>query len=250
MTIPLRGSATLFGGCILGLAFAHMAVRVGGQAAPPTAADSATRARVTAALLARATLVDCGRCRLAGAGEEGGRADEFSGSTSVWAGNTGRAKGRVCARGRARPRNRESACRGDRPRRLRSIRTALGFPWRLPVLEATAKTRCERPSGIWRLGFIANLKLAEFGGADAGLNVFNRSVEGGLGSAWRASEDFALALTYERVLSRQLRSFAIPGDAPPVGRDGAKPDFAPSNNQYFYDDNLSAVSLKFVFTVF
>lgn len=64
--------------------------------------------------------------------------------------------------------------------------------------------------------------------------------------AWRVTDDFALAFTYERVFSRRIRDFVTPGQKILV--DG-KPLTAitEDDNRFFVDDNLNAVSFKFVY---
>lgn len=116
------------------------------------------------------------------------------------------------------------------------------FPWKKPE---TASACCAK-SQAWRVGFIANVALASFG--DEGVNGFNKSVEGGLGLAYRLSDDFALAGTVERKFSRQLRGFVEVGKELPVAA-GTTPTLDRSDNTYFRDDNLTALSFKFVYFI-
>ena len=108
---------------------------------------------------------------------------------------------------------------------------------------------CDTSAVGWRrrfrpLGFIANIDLAEF--SDGGVNSFNKSVEGGLGLAWRLSSDFSTAFTFERVFSRRPRSFVMDGQPLPVAV-GEEPVLSRDDDKYFVDDNLTAVSFKFVY---
>lgn len=118
---------------------------------------------------------------------------------------------------------------------------AVAYPWKRPA----TPTCCGRGPQLWRLGFIANIDLAHFANED--LTVFNRSIEGGGGLAWRLADDFSLALTLERVVSRRLRNFVEDGKKLPVGKDTAPGSFTRDNDTYFRNDNLTAASFKFVY---
>jgi hypothetical protein len=123
------------------------------------------------------------------------------------------------------------------------------FPWKKSVdtiivgSKTSIKTRCKFKCG---LGFIVNINLASFNAEN--IATFNRSIEGGIGLAWRLTDDFALAATYERVFSRRIRDFIQPGQKLVV--DG-KPltAIAEDDNRFFVDDNLNAVSFKFVYII-
>lgn len=115
----------------------------------------------------------------------------------------------------------------------------VAFPWKLPI---------ERGAKVPRkahLGFIANIAFATFG--EDNITTFNQSIEGGLGVAYRMSTDFALAVTAERVFSRRLRSHIRNNKPLPPLPAGEERDFSRENEQYFYDDNLSAWSFKFLY---
>lgn len=128
------------------------------------------------------------------------------------------------------------------------------FPWRNDALSKAAKGGTNTPPvrgplggalAPWRLGFLANINVASF--TQDNISVFNKSVEGGLGVAYKMNEDFSLALTVERVFGRSLRSFVVPNtelrDA-----DGTRvTELASTDDRYFKDDNLSAWSVKFVY---
>ncbi len=96
-----------------------------------------------------------------------------------------------------------------------------------------------------RLGFLANINLADFSSESVG--VFNKSIEGGLGLGVRLNADFAVALTAERVFSRKLRDGV--DLTKPLLDDAGKPLSAldTADARYFKDDNITALSLKFVF---
>jgi hypothetical protein len=100
--------------------------------------------------------------------------------------------------------------------------------------------------GACGLGFVANINLASFNADN--IATFNRSIEGGIGLAWRLTDDFALAATYERVFSRRIRDFVLPGQRIIV--DGkALTAITEDDNRFFVDDNLNAVSVKFVYII-
>jgi hypothetical protein len=108
------------------------------------------------------------------------------------------------------------------------------------------------PEGQWHdLGFIANINLANFS-ADAAAE-FNKNIEGGVGLAWRFNEDFGIALTVERAFSRSLRDGLLSTDAgkPTVlyeAKDKTITAIDIKDSRFFYDENLTAVSLKFIYT--
>ena len=65
------------------------------------------------------------------------------------------------------------------------------------------------PFGGWGhwFGFTANINLADLGSGSLSLN--NKSVEGGLGIAVKASDDLAIGLTWERIFSRRLHEHIV-----------------------------------------
>jgi hypothetical protein len=94
------------------------------------------------------------------------------------------------------------------------------------------------------LGFVANVNIASFDAENIG--AFNRTIEGGGGIAWRLNPDFGLGFTMERVFSRRLRSFVKPG-APLVVAGDTLTSLSPDDGRFFRDDNMTAVSLKFLY---
>ena len=130
------------------------------------------------------------------------------------------------------------------------------FPWRNTAL-AVAKDpkkipppsrlteRLRRGTAAWRWGFLANVNVASF--TQENIAVFNQTVEGGLGLAYKMNESFAVALTVERLKGRALRSFVTVGQ-PVKGADGkALTELLSTDSRYFRDDNLTALSAKFVY---
>jgi hypothetical protein len=117
----------------------------------------------------------------------------------------------------------------------------VAFPWKRAARGAPPA----RHPNAWRIGFLANINLASF--ANAEISTFNRSIEGGGGLALRMSDDFALALTFERVFSRRLWSFVEAGKKLPHGPNAAAGSFKRDDDTYFRNDNLSALSAKFVY---
>lgn len=130
------------------------------------------------------------------------------------------------------------------------------FPWRNTELGTSLAPkqvtpprnfaeRIKRGSAAWRWGFLANVNVASF--TQENIAVFNQTVEGGLGIAYKMNESFAVGLTAERLKGRALRSF-VPVGSPLIGADGKSvTELAPTDNRFFRDDNLTAVSLKFVY---
>jgi hypothetical protein len=121
------------------------------------------------------------------------------------------------------------------------------FPWKKQVDtviahgDTTVRIRCRVKCGI---GFLVNINLASFNTDN--ISTFNRSIEGGIGLAWRLTDDFALAFTYERVFSRRIRDFVMPGQKILVD-DKPLTAITEDDNRFFVDDNLNAVSFKFVY---
>jgi hypothetical protein len=121
------------------------------------------------------------------------------------------------------------------------------YPWKKQVDTTGRGTPSERVEYRCRwcwLGFVANINLASFNADNVA--TFNKSIEGGIGVAVRLTDDFGLAATYERVFSRRLRDFVVANEQIIV--DG-KPLTAitEDDNRFFIDDNLNALSFKFVY---
>ncbi len=103
----------------------------------------------------------------------------------------------------------------------------------------------------YHVGFLANVNLIDLTSGNIG--SFNRNIEGGGGIAYRLTDNFSLALTYERVFHRSLTEYYL-------GRKGVNShnqltddrgqvitQLDPQNDHYFRDDDLDAISIKFVF---
>lgn len=119
----------------------------------------------------------------------------------------------------------------------------VAFPW----TKGDDPTCCGKRTNLWRLGFIANIDIATFGGESTA--SFNKSIEGGLGLTYKLATDFAFAVTFERVFSRRLLSFVKEGDKL-RGLDGTTVTrLSVDDNTYFRDDNFSALSFKFVYFI-
>lgn len=116
---------------------------------------------------------------------------------------------------------------------------AVAFPWK--------KALEQKASGPWRLGFIANVDLASFGSESMG--GFNKSIEGGGGLALKLSDGFSLAMTIERVFSRQLKSFVKTGEPLKDAEGKAVTTLVKSDDRFFKNDNITALSLKFVYFI-
>lgn len=153
--------------------------------------------------------------------------------------------------------------RGDRGAFVLSGVVA-AYPWRRTDLAATPgnatkrageitpcpedrATRCRvgRAFSAWHWGAIANLNLASFS-ADA-ISTFNKSIEGGMGVAYKLNEEFSLAGTVERIFGRRPREFVVAGQQL-KDKDG-KVLYAldRADDTYFRDDNMTAISIKFVY---
>lgn len=115
----------------------------------------------------------------------------------------------------------------------------IAFPW-----TQLTETRIRRAAA--GLGFVANINVATFG--SDGVATFNKSIEGGLGIAYRLGDDFGIGVTYERVFSRRLRRFVTPDMELIV--DGEKVEsLSIDDGRFFTDDDLSALALRFIFLV-
>jgi hypothetical protein len=100
-----------------------------------------------------------------------------------------------------------------------------------------------RNNASW-LGFLANVNVASFDADN--IATFNKSLEGGFGLAGRLGPDFSIGVTIERMFSRSLRQFVKIGSPLVVGTDTIKV-LATDDNRFFQDDNLTALSIKFLY---
>lgn len=103
-------------------------------------------------------------------------------------------------------------------------------------------------SKFWRnFGFMANVNIADF--TSESITINNKSIEGGLGLAYKLHENFSLGLTFERVFSRKLRGNIQPGEKYPPGAVGDEllTQIDVSDERFFVDDNLTAFSFGFIF---
>ena len=115
--------------------------------------------------------------------------------------------------------------------------TVTAFPW----AQAPDSSKWHK---INPLGFIANINIASFNADN--LSTFNKSIEGGFGVAWRLASDFAIGATIERKFSRRLRDFVKPNTVLTVGKDTIT-TLARDDDRFFHDDNLTALSFKFLY---
>lgn len=114
-----------------------------------------------------------------------------------------------------------------------------------PGSDRAITCRIGRTFSAWHWGTIANLNLASFN-ADA-ISTFNKSIEGGLGVAYKLNEEFSLAVTLERIFGRKPREFVKPGAQLKDKEDNILYAIDASDNTWFRDDNMSAWSVKFVY---
>ena len=103
----------------------------------------------------------------------------------------------------------------------------------------------------YHVGFLANVNLVDLTSGNIG--NFNRNVEGGGGVAYRFTDNFSLALTYERVFHRSLTEYYLERkgvnshDQLTDDRGQVITQLDPQNDHYFRDDDLDAISVKFIF---
>lgn len=104
-----------------------------------------------------------------------------------------------------------------------------------------------------RVGFLANINLANFGPNDgADLSIFNKSVDGGIGLAYLLGDgDFAIAATYERASVRVPRQNTVLGEPLDItdatGTTTRLSTVSLDDNRFFQDQASSGLSLKFVY---
>jgi hypothetical protein len=125
-------------------------------------------------------------------------------------------------------------------------------PWRNRELVSPnsnkPKTALEQLlSNAWRLGFIANLNVAEF--TPSNVQTFNKSLEGGIGVTVKLNEEFAFASTFERLFGRRLRSFVVPGKVLKDKNGDPVTSLSVDDNTYFHDDHMTTLSFKFVYYI-
>jgi hypothetical protein len=113
------------------------------------------------------------------------------------------------------------------------------------VIMATPFVR--KKSSLRNLGFVANVKLAEISSETIN-TVQSKSLEGGLGVSYLLEPNFALALTYDLVFSRRLRDYVLQRRGGKVYDNGkVLTELNGENNNLFIDDNLSSLSVKFIY---
>jgi hypothetical protein len=105
----------------------------------------------------------------------------------------------------------------------------------------------KKTSSLRNLGFVANVNLAEISSETISA-VNNKSFEGGLGISYLLEPNFALAITYDLVFSRRLRDYVLQHAGGKVYDNGkVLTELNRENNNLFIDDNLSSLSLKFIY---
>ena len=127
----------------------------------------------------------------------------------------------------------------------------VAFPWpgkrspRVPTQDDTSSVGWA-PTFWSRLGFLANVNITQITPQNA--SFFNKSVEGWIGFAYKLgdSEDFGIAVTYERVFSRKLRKPELEGSKIVIGSETLT-SLSLADDRFFMDDPLSAVSFRFVY---
>jgi hypothetical protein len=120
----------------------------------------------------------------------------------------------------------------------------VAYPFRGDSCEDQDATCKAKRRTLRNIGFLVNINLADFTADNVG--VFNKSVEGGIGFAWRMNSDFGVGLTVERAFSRRLRA-GIPLYEPLVVDGKALTAIDVKDNRFFHDDNVTALSLKFIY---
>jgi len=104
-----------------------------------------------------------------------------------------------------------------------------------------------KTSWISNLGFVANLNLAEISSENVN-TINNKSIEGGLGISYQLQSNFALAVTYDLVYSRRLRDYVLTRKGDRLFDNGkVLTKLNRENDNLFIDDNLSSLSLKFIY---
>lgn len=131
------------------------------------------------------------------------------------------------------------------------------YPWRHKELQPGEKkqedpatknrfaSRIGRAMALWHWGTIANLNLASF--TQDAISTFNRSIEGGLGVSYKMNEEFSLGITAERIFGRRPRSFVVNGAVVRDQKGDTLYALDPSDDRYYRDDHMSAISVKFVY---
>jgi hypothetical protein len=105
----------------------------------------------------------------------------------------------------------------------------------------------KKTSSLRNLGFVANVNLAEISSETISA-VNSKSVEGGLGISYLLEPNFALAITYDLVFSRRLRDYVLQRKGGKVFDNGkVLTELNRENNNLFINDNLSSLSVKFIY---
>ncbi len=113
------------------------------------------------------------------------------------------------------------------------------------VVMATPFVR--KKSSLRNLGFVANVNLAEISSETIN-TARNKSLEGGLGISYLLEPNFALAVTYDLVFNRRLRDYVLQRKGGKVYENGkVLTELNRENNNLYIDDNLSSLSVKFIY---
>lgn len=105
----------------------------------------------------------------------------------------------------------------------------------------------KKTSSLRNLGFVANVNLAEIS-SETISTVNSKSVEGGLGVSYLLEPNFALGITYDLVFSRRLRDYVLQRKGGKVYDNGkVLTELNRENNNLFINDNLSSLSVKFIY---
>ena len=107
-----------------------------------------------------------------------------------------------------------------------------------------------KKGGFTNFGFLANINLVEFADNKSS-TIFNKQVDGGRGFSYLlgSKQQFALALTYERISVRQPTKFVFEHEGMQIiGDNGtALTSLDIKDSRFFRDAGFNAISVKFVF---
>ena len=98
------------------------------------------------------------------------------------------------------------------------------------------------------LGAYANINLAEIASDGNFQSIFNQKIEGGMGLAWRFSDEFAIGAGYEFIFHRRIRDYVFNSVGKQITVQGnVLTELDESDDSLFRSDNVHAWTVKFIF---
>ncbi|HEV8083906.1 MAG TPA: fibronectin type III domain-containing protein [Chitinophagaceae bacterium] len=130
--------------------------------------------------------------------------------------------------------------------------TVAAYPFRIKrSVEGKLPDSISKSVKFWtNFGFLGNVNLVEFANSNTS-TVFNKQVDGGLGFSYLLGvrEQFAVAITYERISVRQPTKFVFDNEGKQIIGDNntTLTTLDIKDPRYFRDAGMNGISIKFIF---